>query len=201
VHYQKIVHRDIKPSNLLVDRNDRIKIADLGVSTELREPGELLSGQIGTPAFSAPETTVTGAEFSGPVSVGSYYHRVVDYGASSATTRSIVCSATSPSGFFNNLRLILLVVQITRVSSRANSSLPLSVSLLLFLLLESNFSVRTLARGICDTFALCVRNMQDARWNCSGTGRSSSRNRNNRRHVTRARNVHPKRLIRGIKSR
>ncbi|RLU24302.1 hypothetical protein DMN91_002390 [Ooceraea biroi] len=66
LHYQKIVHRDIKPSNLLVDRNDRIKIADLGVSTELREPGELLSGQIGTPAFSAPETTVTGAEFSGP---------------------------------------------------------------------------------------------------------------------------------------
>lgn len=69
VHYQKIVHRDVKPSNLLVDRNDRIKIADLGVSTELREPGELLSGQIGTPAFSAPETTVTGAEFSGPVSI------------------------------------------------------------------------------------------------------------------------------------
>lgn len=69
VHYQKIVHRDIKPSNLLVDRDDRIKIADLGVSTELREPGELLTGQAGTPAFAAPETTIANAEYAGPVSI------------------------------------------------------------------------------------------------------------------------------------
>nr|XP_012219458.1 PREDICTED: LOW QUALITY PROTEIN: calcium/calmodulin-dependent protein kinase kinase 1 [Linepithema humile] len=66
LHYQKIVHRDIKPSNLLVDRDDRIKIADLGVSTELREPGELLTGQAGTPAFAAPETTIANAEYAGP---------------------------------------------------------------------------------------------------------------------------------------
>ncbi|XP_050460764.1 calcium/calmodulin-dependent protein kinase kinase 1 [Cataglyphis hispanica] len=66
LHYQKIVHRDIKPSNLLVDRDDRIKIADLGVSTELREPGELLSGKAGTPAFAAPETSIANAQYSGP---------------------------------------------------------------------------------------------------------------------------------------
>ncbi|XP_012063321.1 PREDICTED: probable serine/threonine-protein kinase mkcB [Atta cephalotes] len=66
LHYQKIVHRDIKPSNLLVDRDDRIKIADLGVSTELRESGELLIGQAGTPAFAAPETTVANAQYLGP---------------------------------------------------------------------------------------------------------------------------------------
>ncbi|KAG5331872.1 KKCC2 kinase, partial [Acromyrmex charruanus] len=66
LHYQKIVHRDIKPSNLLVDRDDRIKIADLGVSTELRESGELLTGQAGTPAFAAPETTVANAQYLGP---------------------------------------------------------------------------------------------------------------------------------------
>ena len=68
MHYQKIVHRDIKPSNLLVARDDRIKIADLGVSTELRESGELLTGQAGTPAFAAPETTVANAQYLGPVS-------------------------------------------------------------------------------------------------------------------------------------
>ncbi|KAL0128210.1 hypothetical protein PUN28_003455 [Cardiocondyla obscurior] len=66
LHYQKIVHRDIKPSNLLVDRDGRIKIADLGVSTELRETGELLTGQAGTPAFAAPETTVANAQYLGP---------------------------------------------------------------------------------------------------------------------------------------
>ncbi|XP_025987400.2 calcium/calmodulin-dependent protein kinase kinase 1 isoform X2 [Solenopsis invicta] len=66
LHYQKIVHRDIKPSNLLVDRDDRIKIADLGVSTELRESGELLIGHAGTPAFAAPETTVANAQYLGP---------------------------------------------------------------------------------------------------------------------------------------
>lgn len=74
VHYQKIVHRDIKPSNLLVDRDDRIKIADLGVSTELREPGELLSGKAGTPAFAAPETSIANAQYSGPVSI--YLHNI-----------------------------------------------------------------------------------------------------------------------------
>lgn len=68
MHYQKIVHRDIKPSNLLLDRDDRIKIADLGVSTELRESGELLTGQAGTPAFAAPEITVANAQYLGPVS-------------------------------------------------------------------------------------------------------------------------------------
>ncbi|CAL7939010.1 unnamed protein product [Xylocopa violacea] len=64
LHYQRIVHRDIKPSNLLVDSDGRIKIADLGVSAELRASGELLCGPAGTPAFAAPETT-TPAHYSG----------------------------------------------------------------------------------------------------------------------------------------
>ncbi|XP_026666582.1 probable serine/threonine-protein kinase dyrk2 isoform X2 [Ceratina calcarata] len=67
LHYQRIVHRDIKPSNLLVDSEGRIKIADLGVSAELRGSGELLSGPAGTPAFAAPETTVPGSHYSGPL--------------------------------------------------------------------------------------------------------------------------------------
>nr|XP_050857705.1 uncharacterized protein LOC127067147 isoform X2 [Vespula vulgaris] len=65
LHYQRIVHRDIKPSNLLVDSDGRIKIADLGVSAELRASGELLSGPAGTPAFAAPETTMPDAHYSG----------------------------------------------------------------------------------------------------------------------------------------
>jgi len=87
VHYQKIVHRDIKPSNLLVDRDDRIKIADLGVSTELRESGELLTGQAGTPAFAAPETTIANAQYLGPVSIfaSSYHFRNIMYDRYSAS--------------------------------------------------------------------------------------------------------------------
>lgn len=46
-----------------------MKIADLGVSAELRASGELLSGSAGTPAFAAPETTVPGAQYSGTVSI------------------------------------------------------------------------------------------------------------------------------------
>ena len=65
LHYQRIVHRDIKPSNLLVDGEGRVKVADLGVSAELRADGELLTGSAGTPAFAAPETTTPGAKYSG----------------------------------------------------------------------------------------------------------------------------------------
>lgn len=74
MHYQRIVHRDIKPSNLLVDNDGRIKIADLGVSAELRASGELLSGGAGTPAFAPPETTIPGAQYSGPVSAFARYN-------------------------------------------------------------------------------------------------------------------------------
>lgn len=80
MHYQRIVHRDIKPSNLLVDSDGRIKIADLGVSAELRASGELLSGPAGTPAFAAPETTTPGAHYSGTVStIGVRGYRLIDF--------------------------------------------------------------------------------------------------------------------------
>ncbi|XP_062503249.1 calcium/calmodulin-dependent protein kinase kinase 1-like [Corticium candelabrum] len=57
LHYLNIVHRDIKPSNLLLDSEDRVKIADFGVSKMFADSRPaLLSRSAGSPAFMAPET-------------------------------------------------------------------------------------------------------------------------------------------------
>jgi serine/threonine protein kinase len=58
IHEAGVLHRDIKPSNILLDDQDRAKVADLGLAkpqeeglTELTMPGQVL----GTPSFMAPE--------------------------------------------------------------------------------------------------------------------------------------------------
>ena len=56
IHSTGLVHRDVKPSNLLVDRNDRIAVLDLGTAvaadgTRLTRAGVML----GTPLYVAPE--------------------------------------------------------------------------------------------------------------------------------------------------
>jgi serine/threonine protein kinase len=69
VHYQRIIHRDLKPSNLLLSKDGKVQIADLGVCNEFHGTDALLSGTAGTPAFMAPEALRPdrGATFSGKV--------------------------------------------------------------------------------------------------------------------------------------
>nr|CAB3227515.1 calcium/calmodulin-dependent protein kinase kinase 2 [Phallusia mammillata] len=55
LHFQKIIHRDIKPSNLLLDENNLVKIADLGVSQQFSGRDAEISSTVGTPAFLPPE--------------------------------------------------------------------------------------------------------------------------------------------------
>ncbi|MBA3684719.1 MAG: serine/threonine protein kinase [Planctomycetes bacterium] len=57
IHAEGIVHRDIKPENLLIERNGRAKIADLGLAKDLAHDVRLTATGmlVGTPLYVAPE--------------------------------------------------------------------------------------------------------------------------------------------------
>ncbi len=56
-HVTGLVHRDIKPDNLLLTRNGEIKVADLGLATDLAENLSVTQSDhgAGTPVYVAPE--------------------------------------------------------------------------------------------------------------------------------------------------
>ncbi|XP_016998642.2 uncharacterized protein png [Drosophila takahashii] len=54
LHIRRVIHRDIKPENMLLDAQDRVKIADFGISN-VHAPSTQLQSGMGTPMYMAPE--------------------------------------------------------------------------------------------------------------------------------------------------
>jgi len=53
-HRNLILHRDVKLDNVLLDKNNKVKICDFGVSRFVKK-GQTIKEQCGTPAYIAPE--------------------------------------------------------------------------------------------------------------------------------------------------
>lgn len=55
LHKHNIIHRDIKCLNILLDREKRVKIADMGVCKTVNSKDPMNGSQVGTPLYLSPE--------------------------------------------------------------------------------------------------------------------------------------------------
>lgn len=58
-HHEGIIHRDLKPANMMLDQNQRLRIADFGLSVTAGDPEENSEmGTSGTPCYMSPQQIV-----------------------------------------------------------------------------------------------------------------------------------------------
>lgn len=62
-HERSFIHRDIKPENIMIDREGRIKLADLGLAKNTQEGNDVTvpGTGLGTPYYMAPEQSTDAA--------------------------------------------------------------------------------------------------------------------------------------------
>ncbi|OHT17258.1 CAMK family protein kinase [Tritrichomonas foetus] len=65
---KKIIHRDLKPENILFDINDKVKLADFGLSTRL---GSYCCTRCGSPIYASPEM-IKGDKYSAKTDIWSF---------------------------------------------------------------------------------------------------------------------------------
>jgi len=68
LHSRKIVHRDMKSLNVLLDDNKKVRICDFGFSRFANE-NTLMTSNIGTPHWMAPELLIKGTQYSSKIDV------------------------------------------------------------------------------------------------------------------------------------
>lgn len=107
MHNNKYYHRDLKPENIILDADDYPYIIDFGLSRRAPEDeSQLMTNQIGTLAFMAPEL-MEDVPYDGKVDVYAY-----------AVTLWIMLTGQKPYKNLNQMQLMM------RVSSGQRPSIP-----------------------------------------------------------------------------
>ncbi len=106
LHSRKLVHRDIKFDNVLLDEHDHPKICDFGLSrlihSDRTNSMTQMTGQVGTPAFLAPELMMTSSAMAAN-NVDVYSFGVL---------LCCMCSRTMPYAEYNNMNCYQLLMRI-----------------------------------------------------------------------------------------
>ncbi len=143
-HLQNIIHRDLRPANVLLEKNNKVRIADFGIS-KLLENTKYAKTIIGTPPYMAPEHFEGKTTFASDIySIGVIFYQML--------TAQLPYYDPNP----NVLRKKLMEESFTppRV---INQSIPLKINNIILKCLEKNIANRyQRARDLLIDLETCI---------------------------------------------